>query len=83
MYELAICHESYIPPLSDHAIISPEATRCNKASENVVYYNGDILPRGEMSLKIYVFRLTHPIDIILFRHFRACGVPVIEKPLLT
>ena len=36
-----------------------------------------------MSLEIYVFRLTHPIDIILFRHFRACGVPVIEKPLLT
>ena len=25
---------------------------------------------GEMSLKIYVFRLTHPIDIILFRHLR-------------
>ena len=36
-----------------------------------------------MSLEIYVFRLTQPIDIILFRHFRACGVPVIAKPLLT
>ena len=37
---------------------------------------------GEMSLEIYVFRLTHPIDIILFRHLLACGIPVIEKPLL-
>ena len=37
VYGLAICHESYTPPLSDHAIISPEATRRNKASENVVY----------------------------------------------
>ena len=44
---------------------------------------GAILPRGEINLEIYVFRLTHPIDIILFCHFRACGVPVIEKPLLT
>ena len=25
----------------------------------------------------------HPIDIILFRHLRACDVPVIGKPLLT
>ena len=39
--------------------------------------------QGEMSLEIYVFRLTHPIDIILFRHLPACDVPVIEKPLLT
>ena len=46
VYELAICHESYTPPLSDHAIISPETTLCNKASENVVYWNGAILPRG-------------------------------------
>ena len=38
--------------------------------------------QGDMSLEIYVFRLTHPIDIILFRHLRACEVPVIEKPLL-
>ena len=36
-----------------------------------------------MSLEIYVFRLTHPIDIILFRHLRAWDVSVIEKPLLT
>ena len=36
-----------------------------------------------MSLEIYVFRLTHHIDIIFFRHLRACDVPVIEKPLLT
>ena len=26
--------------------------------------------QGEMSLEIYVFRLTYPIDIILFRHLR-------------
>ena len=26
--------------------------------------------QGEMNLDIYVFRLTHPIDIILFRHLR-------------
>ena len=25
---------------------------------------------GATSLEIYVFRLTHPIDIILFRHLR-------------
>ena len=40
-------------------------------------------PGGGVSIEIYVFRLTHPIDIILFRHLRACDVPVIEKPLLT
>ena len=34
--------------------------------------------QGEMSLEIYVFRL-----VILFRHLRACDVPVIEKPLLS
>ena len=39
--------------------------------------------QGEMSLDIYVFRLTHSIDIILVRHLRACKVPVIEKPFLT
>ena len=35
-----------------------------------------------MSLEIYIFRLTRPIDIILFHHLCACDVPVIEKPLL-
>ena len=44
---------------------------------------GPFCPGGGISLEIYVFRLTHPIDIILFRHLRACDVPVIEKPLLT
>ena len=39
--------------------------------------------QGEISLEIYVFRFTHPIDIILFRHLRACDVRVIEKPLPT
>ena len=37
------------------------------ASKNVVYKNGAILSRGN-ELKIYIFRLTHPFDIILFRH---------------